>query len=540
MPGFKFSFGIKLAAAGLVLSLTGACEGVGDEANSPEMPRFRDVTASAGIEHLYGGATEFVVGGGLAALDCNGDGLPEVVLAGGAHPARLFLNRSKAGGDIAFEAAPGALGLEAAATRRVTGAYPLDVDSDGVMDLFLLRFGRNLLLRGLGDCRFEDASADFGLPAREDWSTAFAAHWEPDARLPTLAVGNYVNRDRPLDKTGNCDPSYLLRPRAAAEGYGAPQPLVPTACTLSALFLDWTGEGRPDLRLANDRQYYDPGLSEQLFRLDPEGPRALGPADGWQGPVIWGMGLAAADLDGDGRPEVAVTNMADNHLQVLREPSSGRPDYVNRALELGTMAQRPHSGGDQRPSTSWHADFADFNNDGHDDLWIVKGNVDAMPEFANFDPDSLLLGGPEGPFTEAGGPAGIALDRRGRGGLAADLNGDGWLDLIAVNRDQPVTVLQNVTQGAPRFFTVELQQAGANRFAIGARIETRIAGRSAGRTRVVGGGHAGGACLPLHFGLGAADHAEVRAIWPDGSASDWRPADAGAALLFERRAAGKT
>ena len=94
MPGFKFSFGIKLAAAGLVLSLTGACEGLGDEANSPEMPRFRDVTASAGIEHLYGGATEFVVGGGLAALDCNGDGLPEVVLAGGAHPARLFLNRS--------------------------------------------------------------------------------------------------------------------------------------------------------------------------------------------------------------------------------------------------------------------------------------------------------------------------------------------------------------------------------------------------------------------------------------------------------------
>lgn len=534
MSDFKFNLGIKLASAGLLLSALGACESVG---LGPETPRFRDVTAGAGLEHVYGGAPEYVVGGGLAALDCNGDALPEVVLAGGAHPARLFLNRSEAGGAIAFEAAPDALGLGEEDSRRVTGAYPLDVDSDGVMDLFLLRFGRNLLLRGLGGCRFEEASADFGLPARADWSTAFAAHWEPGARLPTLAVGNYVNRDRPLDKTGNCDPSYLLRP--GAEGYGAPQPLTPTACTLSALFLDWTGEGRPDLRLANDRQYYDPGLSEQLFRLEAEGPRALGPEDGWQGPVIWGMGLAAADLDGDGRPEVAVTSMADNHLQVLRDPAGGRPDYVNRALELGTMAQRPHSGGDPRPSTSWHADFADFNNDGHDDLWIVKGNVDAMPEFANFDPDSLLLGGPEGPFIEAGGPAGIALDRRGRGGLAADLNGDGWLDLIAVNRDQPATVLQNMTQGAARFFTVELQQPETNRFAIGARVETRIAGRSGGRTRVVGGGHAGGACLPLHFGLGAADQAEVRVVWPDGSESDWRRAGIGEALLFRHPSAIK-
>ena len=530
MREIKFDTGIKVGATALLLALSGACAAPQD----PEVPRFRDVTAASGLDHVYGGEPDFVVGGGAAAFDCNGDRRPEVLLAGGAHPARLYLNRSEAGGAIAFEAAPGALGIDAEAAGRVTGAYPLDIDSDGVMDVFLLRFGRNLLLRGLGDCRFEEAGAAFGLPARADWTTAFAAHWEAGAALPTLAVGNYVDRSRPLAKTGNCDPSYLLRPAPGTKSYGPPQPLEPTACTLSALFLDWAGSGRPDLRLANDRQYYDRGLSEQLFRLEPGGPRALTAAEGWNGPVIWGMGLAAGDLDGDGRPEVAVTNMADNHLQVLRDPGGDRPVFENRALALGTMAQRPHTGGDRRPSTSWHADFADFNNDGADDLWIVKGNVDAMPEFAAFDPDSLLLGAPGQPFTEVGGPAGIALDRRGRGGVAADLNGDGRLDLITVNRDQPATLLQNVSTGSGGWIEVEVRQQGVNAFAVGALVETRIDGRIASRRRVVGGGHAGGACLPLHFGLGGANRAEVRVIWPNGEASAWRRVASGERLDFER------
>ncbi|MDJ0946980.1 MAG: CRTAC1 family protein [Kiloniellales bacterium] len=530
MREINFRLGIKSGAVLLLLGLAGACA----TSETPEIPRFRDVTAKSGLDHVYGGDSDFMVGGGAAAFDCNGDGRPELLLAGGAHPARLYLNRSAAEGAVAFEAASEAPGLDAESARRVTGAYPLDLDSDGVMDVFLLRFGRNLLLRGLGDCRFEEAGAAFGLPARADWTTAFAAHWELGAALPTLAVGNYVDRSRPLAKTGNCDPSYILRPLPGRKRYGPPQPLEPTACTLSALFLDWAGSGRPDLRLANDRQYYDRGLSEQLFRLEPEGPRSLTAAEGWSGPVIWGMGLAASDLDGDGRPEVAVTNMADNHLQALRDPTGGRPEFENRALELGTMAQRPHSGGDRRPSTSWHADFADFNNDGTDDLWIVKGNVDAMPEFAAFDPDSLLLGTPGQAFTEAGGPAGIALDRRGRGGVAADLDGDGRLDLVTVNRDQPATVLHNVSTGTAGWIEVEVRQRGVNAFAVGALVEARIDGRLVSRRRAVGGGHASGACLPLHFGLGSAREAEVRVTWPDGQSSDWRRVVAGERIDFER------
>jgi hypothetical protein len=59
-------------------------------------------------------------------------------------------------------------------------------------------------------------------------------------------------------------------------------------------------------------------------------------------------------------------------------------------------------GGDSKPSTGWHSEFADFNNDTLTDLFIAKGNVQAMPDFASFDPDNLLLGSFDGKFHEKG------------------------------------------------------------------------------------------------------------------------------------------
>ena len=82
-------------------------------------PRFAEETAKAGIESVYTGDWEYMVGGGAAAFDCNGDGFDDLFLAGGAAPAKFFVNRSKAGGELTF--VPEASGLERDA---VTGAYP--------------------------------------------------------------------------------------------------------------------------------------------------------------------------------------------------------------------------------------------------------------------------------------------------------------------------------------------------------------------------------------------------------------------------------
>jgi hypothetical protein len=163
------------------------------------MPRFSEETARAGIESVYAGDWEYMVGGGAAAFDCNDDGFDDLFLAGGASPATFFVNRSKAGGELAF--VPEASGLE---REGVTGAYPLDIDNDGRMDLVLLRVGENIAMRGLGGCRFEPANAAWGFDGGDGWSTALAATWEKGADWPTIAIGNYIDRKEEIAPWGSC------------------------------------------------------------------------------------------------------------------------------------------------------------------------------------------------------------------------------------------------------------------------------------------------------------------------------------------------
>ncbi len=89
------------------------------------------------------------------------------------------------------------------------------------------------------------------------------------------------------------------------------------------------------------------------------------------------MGIASEDLTGDGYPEVYLTSQGDNKLQTLAD-GPAQPTYEDIALELGATAHRPFTGGDVLPSTAWHAEFADVNNDGFLDLFVAKGNVEAQ------------------------------------------------------------------------------------------------------------------------------------------------------------------
>ena len=104
------------------------------------------------------------------------------------------------------------------------------------------------------------------------------------------------------------------------------------------------------------------------------------------------------------------------------------------AFAKGVTAHRPYTGGDLRPSTAWHAQFEDVNNDGLVDLFIAKGNVAKMPDFAAKDPNNLLLQGADGKFIESGEAAGVASMAISRGAALADFNMDGLLDLVVVNR----------------------------------------------------------------------------------------------------------
>ncbi|MCR9135332.1 MAG: CRTAC1 family protein [Alphaproteobacteria bacterium] len=493
-----------------------------------DVPLMNEQARSAGVNHVYSGPWEFFVGGGAASFDCNGDRFPDLALAGGENPARLFVNRSNPGGQLSFESRE--LGIAPEDAKNVTGLYPIDIDNDGFRDLVLLRVGRNILLKGGPDCTFENAGRAFAFDGGRAWTTAFAATFENGQAYPTLAFGNYVDRTAPGSPWGTCHDNVLMRPSATENpDYSEPEILSPGHCSLSMIFTDWNRSGTPALRVTNDRHYYRDG-EEQLWRVDPgKPPRLYRRSDGWKRVNIWGMGIAEGDIDADGYPEYALTSMGDTKLQTLDEDvEEGRPVYRDIAFERNATAHRPYVGDDLKPSTGWHSEFADVNNDGLLDLFIAKGNVEQMPDFAAFDPDNLLLGQHDGTFVEVGALSGIDLDRRGRGAVLADFDMDGALDLVVVNREAPTSVFRNqggrTSWGARpmgNWLQIELQQDGANRNAVGATILVKSGNATRLRKVQAGGGHASSHAGFIHVGTGVAERAQIRVQWPDG---EWSPA----------------
>jgi enediyne biosynthesis protein E4 len=522
--------GIIVVAA--ALGLAAGCGG--SSTREPAAPQFVDDTTNAGVDHRYTGDFQYFVGGGVAAFDCDEDGRADLFLAGGDGPAALYRNESPVGEGLRFSrVASPTTDLDA-----VTGAYPVDVDSDGHADLAVLRVGADVILRGDGHCGFEAANTRLGLGGGDEWTAAFSATWEGTNELPTLAFGDYLTPDRQ-----SCEDSRLVRPASAGDHYDPPVPLSPGYCTLSVLFSDWSRTGRRDLRMTNDRHYYREG-SDQLWRIEPGAPpHQYTAADGWRPLEIWGMGIASQDVTGDGYPEVFLTSQGDNKLQTLADGPT-QPAYEDIALRSEVTAHRPFVGGDVLPSTAWHAEFADVNNDSFFDLFVAKGNVEAEPGYATRDPSNLLLGKPDGTFVEGAEAAGIVSYERARGAALVDLNLDGLLDLVVVERQAPVTIWRNVGAGSAdgpepmgHWAAVRLVQPAPNVDAIGAWIEARVGDRTVVREVTVGGGHAGGQLGWIHLGVGEADEVELRVRWPDGETGPWMTLPADEFATIERGAA---
>lgn len=507
---------------------------------APAIPKFIDETDTSGLQSRFEGEGEFMVGGGTAVFDCDGDGLPDIYVTAGVNKAKFYRNRSNKGGPIKLLEERS--GLE---VINAIGAYALDIDNDGQLDVVVLRVGEVQVYKGLGQCKFQRANEQWGIKTSNAWHTAFSATWEKGQTRqtgqtwPTLAIGTYTDRNKPEFPWGNCTPAVLIRPKMDTGGYQTSLALAPGHCALSMLFSDWNRSGVASLRVSNDREYYKNG-EEQLWQIKPnQAPSLYTAAQGWKPLQIWGMGIASYDLNGDGYPEVFLTSMSDNKLQTLQSPTATAPQprYVDTAYKRGVTAHRPYIGGDVHPSTAWHSQFADLNNDGFVDLFIAKGNVSTMPDFATLDPNNALLQKADGNFVEVGQLAGLASFKRGRGGMVVDLNADGLLDVIVINRWDKAELWRNVGLGTSdkpaamgNWIQLTIEQAGSNRNAVGSWVEVQWL--ESGKTKTlrqeltVGGGHASGHAGWMHFGVGAATDLKVRVQWPSGVWSDWFAAKA--------------
>jgi enediyne biosynthesis protein E4 len=513
------------AVAGFLILAADAAQA---DAPTPAIPTFEEVTKSSGVSSTYTGEYLYMVGGGAATFDCDKDGFPDLLTAGGEGRASFFRNASKQGGALKFKRQKSGLELD-----KVTGAYPLDIDADGNVDLVVLRVGENKVMRGLGNCKFEVANKRWGFDGGDAWSTSFAATFEKGAVWPTIAVGNYIDPKQEISPWGSCTDNWLHRARIDQKkppyAFTKPVPLTPSYCALSMLFTDWNRSGTPSLRVSNDREYYEGG-EEQMWKLVPgEAPTLYTDKDGWKRLRIWGMGIASADVNGDSFPDYFLTSMADNKLQMLKDvktDGTSKADFKDVAWPSGVTLHRPTFGDDLKNSTAWHAQFEDINNDGFVDLFVAKGNIDSMPDFAMKDPNNLALGKSDGTFIDVAKDAGVASTQTSRGGMVVDFNLDGLMDLVVVNRRSPAQVWRNTSKSLGHWLEVKLEQDAANRDGIGAWIEVKRGDVITRREITSGGGHASGQLGWWHFGLGVDDKADARVLWPYAEPGPWQAVSA--------------
>ena len=503
----------------------------------PAAIRYIDIAESIGIRipNTYGNRTKTTsildeTGNGVAIFDFDGDGANDVFIANGngAIP-QLYRNDGKGHfTDVSRQAGFTAEGW-------AQGVCVGDYDNDGHPDLLVTYYGHNILYRNLGNGRFENVTAKAGLPTtgiRYGSGCAFL-DYDRDGSLD-LFISNYVG---PGLKSGTC-PWMGLSVACGPIG-------LPTAFNilyhnngdgtftdvseragilkpggrygLGVAAADFDNDGWPDIYVACDQT---PSLlyhNRHDGTFEERGVEA-GVAFNADGQLQSGMGVAIADFDGNGFLDIAKTNFSGD-LPSLYKNEDGK-FFTDVALASGLSANH---------LLGWGVAFLDADEDGWPDLVIANGHVypevDHSPLSERYAQKTLLyrnLGG--GRFTDITATAGQAFNelRPARGLATGDLDGDGRPEIVIVNMNQVPSVLKNV---APQGNAIAITLTGvrSNRSAIGARCIVEAGGRRQIAEVMSGGSYYSQNSFTLYFGLGQSERADqIEVRWPSGAVQKWQ------------------
>jgi hypothetical protein len=492
------------------------------------VPSFVEETAGAGIDSVNAREWEYMAGGGVATIDIKHEGFPDIMLAGGDRPPSSIATPARRR-RLHFET------QKATSSWMGDGRHPLTSMATASLSV-LLRVGENVVMRGIGNCRFVRANESWGFDGGDAWSTAFAATWERGADWPTLAVGNYIDLRQDMSPWGSCTDNWLHRPQVVdgktQRQFAAPLALKPSFCALSMLFTDWNRSGTPSLRVSNDREYYEAARSSSgiSIRARPHPiPRA-------KVEILAHLGHGHRRLRPRFRrlPGILPHQHGRQQAADARQRPAGPPRIQGRGLCQGRHGASPLHGrrleaqhgvayAVRRRQQRWPGGFVHR-----------QGQCGEDADFAAKDPNNLLLQGADGKFREAGDKAGVASFAISRGAALADFNLDGLLDLVVVNRWENAQVWRNTSRNAGRWIEIRLKQPGVNRDAIGAWLEVKRGSAVMRREMTSGGGHAGGQLGWIHFGLGNSEGAEIRVKWPDGEWSPTYPVSANRFVIVDR------
>ena len=502
--------------------------------------RFTDITREAGIDfhHVNGASPDKhlveTMGSGGLFFDFDNNGWLDVFLVDGGSLAdptiarrarhRLYRNR----GDATFDDVTGRSGIVQGDFGM--GACAGDVDNDGWIDLYVTSFGPNALYRNRGDGTFVDVTRASGV-GTPVWSAGCAfADLDRDGDID-LFVANYVDADRTRSpfcgnaKRGirvychplnfNALPGTLYR----NDGRGTFTDVSDKAGVaahrgrgLGVVVTDYDADGWPDVLVAND------SVPNFLFRNSGDGrfvETALGAgvAVATDGQARAGMGIDAADYDGDGRPDVIITNLDFEMHSLFRGLRDGL--FAHATVESGV-------GPATLPFVGFGAAFFDADHDGQLDLAIANGHImDNAPQYrsgAVYAQRKLLFRNSGARrFVEIGRSAGpgFALEKVGRGLAAGDIDNDGDLDLLVTNNGQSADLLRNDGGGANALVVRAVTRT--NRDAVGARIRVVTGGKAQVRDIRAGSSYLSQNDLRQHFGLGGAASVDrIEVTWPTG------------------------
>ncbi|MDR3619131.1 MAG: FG-GAP-like repeat-containing protein [Paludisphaera borealis] len=505
---------------------------------SAAVPVYRDEAATRGLDFTFDNGRSDrrqlpeTMSGGVGVLDFDGDGRLDVyAVQGGAFPPRpsqpfgdrLFHNR----GDGRFEDATEAAGLAKFPGGYGHGVAVGDYDGDGRPDLFVTRWRSYALYRNKGDGTFENATEASGLGGDRDWPTSAAfADLDGDGDLD-LYVCHYLKWDEnnptacpDPSKPGlsYCDPrlfpalpDHVFRNDGGrfvdvTEGSGI---IDANGRGLGVVAADLDGDGRLDLFVANDTtpNYYFRNLGGFKF-VDEAAESGLAAAAG--GGYLAGMGIACGDLDGDGKIDLAVTNFYGESTSLYHNHGGGV--FSDRSTAAGLAAPT-------RYMLGFGIAAFDADNDGRLDLAQANGHVnDYRPATPYAMPAQLFLGVGSGRLADVSDRSGApwSVPRLARGLAVGDLDSDGRPEVIILSENQPLACLRQA-DSTNHQIGFKLVGDTSNRDAVGAEVAITAGGRRQIGYRHGGGSYQSAGTPLLHFGLGTAtvvDRAEIH--WPSG------------------------
>jgi hypothetical protein len=507
---------------------------------APSSIRFEDVTTAAGITfvHQSGASPDKrmveTFGSGVAWIDYDNDGFPDLFFVNGAPGSSNALyhnNRDGTFTDVTAKA--GVAGTTAGAQVFKTGVSVGDFDNDGYLDLFVTALGPNTLYRNNHDGTFTDVSAKAGVAGTpSQWSTSSGFFdYDHDGHLD-LFVANYVDykvSDNPycgLKKDGYrmyCDPKIFDGTAARLyhnNGDGTFTDVSqragianPGGKALGVTFCDYDRDGWVDIYVANDtvrnflyRNRHDGTFQDVTF--------AAGVGFDSNGKPRAGMGVDCADLDGNGLPDLFVTNFSEelNGLFMNRgdgtfEDAAAQPGLRSAFLALGFGAK-----------------LFDADNDGDLDIYVTNGHVIDnvklyQPNLRYAQPDLLYENDGKGVFRDVTAQAGPALktERVGRGLAVADYDNDGRLDIAINNLGRPAVLLKNHSTSGGHWLTIQAKGRHSNTFGLGATVTIETSEGTQVREINSAASYLSANDTRLHVGLGRATSVRrLEILWPGG------------------------